>query len=191
MDVLFFNETPHVHPAARTQTCQGSSCVLFTVSSLETQKNKPQTDWPHFPPSEQRKKNAPFLMPGQMAEAKQRIQYVIIRMNKFLMGKAWTSGAHHTLISIGVQSCLPGTDRPQFYFGEKVCVMIWQGEFGFEPIIGKMNPPWESSWMFSFPPCSSCNHSVQRMFILTRAKRLSPASVMVLFHKWTAQSSIK
>lgn len=125
MDVLFFNETPHVHPAVRTRSCQGSSCVLFTVSSLETQKNKPQTDWPHFPPSEQKKikKIAPLLLPEQMAEAKQPHT---VHGNKDEQvyngeGDSRTGGACRALISIGVRCCLPGSGRATVLFwGETV-----------------------------------------------------------------------
>lgn len=167
MDVLFFNETPHVHPAARTRSCQGSSCVLFTVSSLETQKNKPQTDWPHFPPSEQKRKKKTLLSSclSKWLKPSNRIQYVVIRTNKFIMGKAIHGPAVHVELSSQLEFGVvcQAQAGPQFYFGEKVCVMIWQRGFGFEPIIGKMNSPWESTWMFVFPPCSSCNHSEQRM----------------------------
>lgn len=97
MDVLFFNDTPHVHPAVRTQTCQGCSSVPFTATSLETPKNKRQTDWPHFPASEQR--NTPLLLPEQMAEAKLNCAYVIIRMSTFLMGKAIHGPAVHIALS--------------------------------------------------------------------------------------------
>ena len=122
---------------------QGGSSVLFTVSSLETQKNKPQTDWPHFPASEQR--NAPLLLPEQMAEAKQRVRDNKDEQVSNGRGDSRTSGARRALISIGVQSRLPGAGRPRFYFEEKVCIMIWQEELGLEPIIWEMNPPWERS----------------------------------------------
>lgn len=103
--------------------------MLFTVSSLEIQKNKPQTDWTYFPVSVQ--KNTPLLLPEHLAEAK-----LCIRDNKDEQvsngrGDSWTSDAGRALISIGVQSRLPGTGRQCFYFGGKVYVMIWQGEFGF------------------------------------------------------------
>lgn len=96
--------------ASRSQnswTLQSSSCVLFTVSSLETQKNKPQTYWPHFPPSKQKK--ASFLLPEQMAEAKRRLQYVIIRMSKFLMGKAVHGPAVHVVLSSQLEFSLVQT----------------------------------------------------------------------------------
>lgn len=115
MDVLFFNETPHVHPAARTQTCQGGSSLLFTVSSLETQKNKPQTDWPHFPASEQR--SAPLFLPERAAEAKQRVRDNKDEQVSNGKGDSWTGSARRALISIGVQSRLPGAGEPLFYFG--------------------------------------------------------------------------
>lgn len=63
------------------------------------------------------------------------------------MGKAVHGAAVHVALSSQSESC----SVSRFYFGEKVCIMIWQGEFGLEPIIGKMNPPWESCWMFFFP----------------------------------------
>ncbi|XP_042356653.1 GDNF family receptor alpha-4a [Plectropomus leopardus] len=102
----------------RTPTCRGSSSVLFTVSSLETQKNKPQTDWPHFPTSEQR--GAPL----SSCLSKRLQPNTAVRDNKDEQvsngkGDSWTSGARRALISIGVQSRLPGAGEPLFYFGEK------------------------------------------------------------------------
>lgn len=80
-----------------------------------------------------------------MAEAKQHVRDNKDEQVSNGKGNSWTSDARRALISIGVHSRLPDTGRPYFYFGEKVYVMIWQGEFGYEPIIGKMNLPWESS----------------------------------------------
>jgi len=94
MDAFIVNESTHVHPVHRTQPCCGCFCVLFTISSSETQKNKPQTDWPHFPASEQKKMS--FCLSKWW---KLSCIYKIIRLNKFLMGKMTHGAVMHVMLS--------------------------------------------------------------------------------------------
>lgn len=55
-----------------------------------------------------------------MAEAKQQVCDNKDEQVSNGKGDPWSSDARRTLVLIGVQSCLPGTGRPHFYFGEKV-----------------------------------------------------------------------